>query len=321
MTVQSTIKQLIMPLINMANANLMVLLAIVVVIAYITAFMIYSNSELNSEYLLYIRITYIVALAGITYLYPTIGLPLSFVLFIGTIIMVKFKTIEKTFEDAEELIKNEITQSLPQENNKVPLTPRSTEIVNNSISAINTLTNMANEAQNNGDTQLVNFINNEVAKQDIKVDSTIKAKHYSLAASQAAQHGDKENAMMFENEAKKNEIKANALLNSEILRSHAAAANDKGDKETASKLLEAASIEERKVQLILIIDDNLQRASKANEAGNKQAVNEILKVVTQLSEELDKLMSPKQDNQSTDKNNIDQNVTGFFGSDASYASY
>ena len=276
------------------------------VVSSYTSFYIYKfDMDDNDNYInnLLPRLLYITTVIYLTYKNPPMGLFLSLLILIVLMLLFNDKTLTEKVGSVE-----------------VPLTPKSKKIIEDSINKSNSYNSLAKKAQEEGDHELANNLVNEVAKQEIKIDGTVKAKQFLAAAKDATNKGDHKTAEVYSNEAKKNLIKVDSLVNSEILRDYAVTANKQGDNKAASQLLKQAETEEKKVKLIIQSDDSLNKAAEARAKGDHATAEVHLDTVSKINDAIIKIASSSEPTNVDAEDILDDMVTGVSSLD-DYASY
>ena len=128
----------------------------------------------------------------------------------------------------------------------IPLSPSRAEFIEECTKRANEYYKIAKDAHTTGNVELANSAVNEGAKQEVKAEAILIAKHHIIAASDASASGDHELAQIHINEAVMHEEKAKALVKAEVHSIAANEANQRGAVDEANAHLQASLHEEAK---------------------------------------------------------------------------
>jgi hypothetical protein len=164
----------------------------------------------------------------------------------------------------------------------IPLSPKRSDLIKCSMDKLNHHTEMMHKANSENKTELVNFHNNEINKQNLKIDCILKEKQSLLNAENAKMAGDLKTSSDLMLEAQKNNIKFVSLQNSEQLKEQAQEAKNNGNIHEAEKLNNLANNEEQKVFIIITADNKMIESNNARNNGNVEHADKCMAEVNDI---------------------------------------
>lgn len=304
----------------------------------VTLYNIYIISELPQELAKifnhsYIKLLLIIITCYLIYKNQLLGLSLS------VIILLTLQALITLDNEINNNKINKVELSFPLTENKqyddlddIPLSPKRSDLIKCSMDKLNHHTEMMHKANTENNTELVDFHNNEINKQNLKIDCIIKEKQFLLNAENAKISGDLKTSSDLMLEAQKNNIKFVSLENSEKLKEKAVEAHKNGNIDESTKLNELADIEETRVYLIITADNKMIESNNARTNGNVDHADKCMKEVNDLYTKLYDLNNNSQKNtvKSQEKDDVlssenkDDNISGFDDNNYSpnkYATY
>jgi hypothetical protein len=175
---------------------------------------------------------------------PSLAIISSVALFVTIQTLASHKVVD-TVVDATQTITNKVSRFVDQL--PIPLSPARAELVELSAEAVNEHYEKAKQAADEGNHELADAHEQEAIKEEIKMNSAIKAKQHMLAGIEALQNGDVETANLHKSEAEKQDEKVVALIKAKAHEQAAVAAEQEGDLHTAQAHIEEATKHKMKV--------------------------------------------------------------------------